>query len=145
MLSGEDRIIPIAKMLEYRSQKLTHKEIGKLLGCSKENVTQRLGRYRDHIEGLEAYKERKADVLHLKASMLLHELSPSKIKEMSGYQLVGSYGILSDKARLEEGKSTSNVSLAVTATRLSEDIERLEKELTTLPDLDGGVGEGDEG
>lgn len=146
-LAKQDRIdtvdidippIPLAKMLEYRAQKLSYDEIGKIVGCTRQNVQHRLAGYKEHIDSLDAFKERKADVMQVKQSMLLSHLTPDVIKGMSGFQTVGSFALLFDKTRLEEGRSTSNVSLADAALRLSEGLEGLEKELSNLPaDLDG--------
>lgn len=134
--STANKGIPMASILEYREQGLTLEEIGKLVGCSKQTVWERLEPYKASIEGLDAYKSRKSDVLQLKQSMLLDALTPDSIKEMSGYQLVGSYGILYDKGNLEQGKATSHVSIAEAATLLVDGLSGLSKDLDALPSLD---------
>lgn len=98
--------IPISKIIELRNKHLTFKEIGKIVGCSKQNVVERLQPYRQEIENLQSYKENRADVLAVVNSKILNSLSDEDIKNASAYQKVGMFGILYDKERLERGQAT---------------------------------------
>lgn len=126
-----DEVIPIAKLLEYRQRDMSLEEIATLVGCSRQNVWNRLKDYKADIEGLEAYKSRKSDVLHLVGSQLVGALTPKVIKEMKGRDLAVAYGVLYDKAALEDGKPTAMIAYSDLCAG-SEDVEARLKELGVI-------------
>ena len=122
--------------LQERNPNMTHKEMGALLGCDRSNVSQRLSEYKPVVESLDRYRKHEGKVLatiRKRVSDSLQDLTPEDLKASSLRDRVVAYGILYDKGRLEEGKSTSNVSLAEAALSLSEGLAGLEKELSSLP------------
>lgn len=126
-----EEVIPIAKLLEYRQRDMSLEEIATLVGCSRQNVWNRLKDYKADIEGLEAYKSRKSDVLHLVGSQLVGALTPKVIKEMKGRDLAVAYGVLYDKANLEDGKPTALVAYSDLCAS-SEEVESRLKELGVI-------------
>jgi hypothetical protein len=99
------------KVFELKQRGLSHAQIGKLLGCSHQNITQLVKRYGREFEGLADFKESKGDYLLAKQRQLLDGITPKKIDKMSGKDLAISFGVIFDKHRLETGESTSNLSL----------------------------------
>ena len=107
-----DDVIPISKIIELRKRGLTYKEIGNILGCTRQNIELRLRPFKAEIEALPSFKEQKADVLAVFQQKILNSLTPGDIKSMPvGSRLTG-FGILYDKERLERGQSTENISYA---------------------------------
>ena len=109
----ENETIPIAKMLKLKLDhpNLSYEKIGKLLGCTKANVIQRLRPYKDEIESLPAFKKNRGDILAIVQNKLLNSISLDDIKGASLLQKVTAMGVLYDKERLETGQSTSNTSV----------------------------------
>ena len=107
-----DDVIPISRIIELRKRGNSYSEIGKILGCTKQNVELRLRPFKREIEALESFKEQKADVLAVYQLKLLNSLTEGDIKRMPpGSRLTG-FGILYDKERLERDKSTENIAYA---------------------------------
>jgi len=120
--------IPIEVIITYRKKGLTTQEIGTLLGCSHSAIVQRLRDYKGYIDNIGAIKQNKSDLLHIKQAQLLNHLTLDEIKKASAYQKVGMFGLLYDKARLEDNKSTSNVSYADMTARM----QALDKQLEDM-------------
>ena len=107
-----DDTIPIGKLIELRNKGLSHSEIGKIVGCSKQNISERLQPCIKDIDNLKSFKENKADILAIHQSRLLNNLTTEDIKKSSGYQKVGMFSVLHNQERLERGESTSNIAYA---------------------------------
>lgn len=111
-------IIPIEDIIEYRNKGLSHQEIANLVGCSKQNVQERLERAGYNPERLKNFTKNRADLMAHIQSELLNSLTPEAINDMYPHQRVLCSAILYDKERLERlerGKSTNNI-LEVTGT-----------------------------
>lgn len=106
VLTYEHKDIPIARIIELRNKQLTYQEIANLLGCTKENICQRLRPYKQTIDNLKSVKEHRADTLTVVSSSILNSLTEEDIKKSSAYQKVGMFGVLYDKERLERGQVT---------------------------------------
>ncbi len=104
--------IPLSRIIELRNKQLTYEEIGQIVGCTRQNIAQRLQPVMQDVEGLPAWKENRADVLAVYQHKLLNSLTSEELQKASPYQKVGMFGILYDKERLERGQSTANVSYA---------------------------------
>ncbi len=123
-----DDVIPISKIIELRKRGNTYKEIGNILGCTRQNIELRLRPFKAEIEALPSFKEQKADVLAVFQQKILNSLTPRDIKSMPvGSRLTG-FGILYDKERLERGQSTENISYA----DMSAEVEGYKAELAAL-------------
>jgi hypothetical protein len=125
-------VIPISKIIELRNKKLTYSQIGKILGCSRENICMRLQPFRHSIENIKQVKDNRADTLAVISDTVLNSLTIEDIKKASAYQRVGMFGILYDKERLERGESTQNVAYANLSDKdLDTKIQELERKLGT--------------
>jgi type I restriction-modification system DNA methylase subunit len=131
-----DFVIPISRIIELRKRGNSYKEIGKILGCTKQNVDLRLRPFKAEIEALESFKEHKADVLGVYQQKLLNSLTDSDIKRMPpGSRLTG-FGILYDKERLERSLSTENVSYADYTEKISQEREIQAENLRKIKDIE---------
>lgn len=132
-----DQVIPISRIIELRNKKLTCEEIGAILGCSKQNIAQRLQPLVEELDGLTSFKDNRADVLAAYQAKLLNSLSTTEVQKASPYQKVGMFGLLYDKERLERGQSTSNVAYA----DYSRSIQDQDREIMALEQEVGIVSE----
>ena len=122
-----DDVIPISRIIQLRKRGNSYSEIGKILGCTKQNVELRLRPFKGEIEALESFKEQRADVLAVYQQKLLNSLTDSDIKRMPpGTRLTG-FGILYDKERLERGQSTDNIAVEALIEDLHNTQEQLDK------------------
>ena len=141
-----DNVIPIAKIIELRKRGNTYKEIGRILGCTKQNIALRLRPFKTEIEALPSFKEQKADVLAVYQQKILNSLTPGDIKSMPvGSRLTG-FGLLYVKERLVRGQSTANVAYKDLTGRVDEinaELAQLEAENPELAGL-GSEDQGDE-
>lgn len=102
--------IPLAKLIEYRNKGLSYQEIANIVGCSKQNISERLQYFTSSINHLQAVKENRADTLTVVSDTILNSLTPAEIKKAPFGTKITAYGILYDKERLERGQSTENIS-----------------------------------
>ena len=124
--------IPINKIIEYKSKGLSLRDIGKLLGCTHQNIAFRLQAITEEMEGLEAFKTHKADTLAVIQSRLLNSLTDDELKKTHPYQRVGMFGILHDKEKNERGIAQAIIGYTDLDRELQDydkDIEALEAEL----------------
>lgn len=123
-------IIPIEDIIEYRNKGLSYQDIAALVGCSKQNVQERLEVCGYNPARLKNFTKNRADLLAHIQSELLNSLTPAAINDMYPHQRVISAAILYDKERLERGKSTSNINVVeVTGT-----IQELQDQAAKLRD-----------
>ena len=138
-----NEVIPIARIIELRGKQLTYEEIGSILGCSRENICQRLHGYKASIDNLKSVKGHRADTLAVVGDTILNSLTPDDIKRSTAYQKVGMYSLLYDKERLERGQSTENIGYYDYTKGLDKVIEerdRLQLELGMTPqEIDADV------
>jgi hypothetical protein len=87
---------------------LSYTEIAKLQGVTKQAIHERIKAILPIPEN-QVFQDHRADILSNLQLKLLYNLDDSKIKDMSGQQIVTSAAILYDKERLERDKSTANV------------------------------------
>lgn len=134
-LPGKRKDIPIVDILEYKNQGLTCAEIGKLVGCSKQNVSDRLKAFQTDFVGLETFKSKRADILALFQKKLLYSLTNKDIKKMPGGSRILAFAQLYDKEQVERGKPTTIVGYQDIQGKLSDvdtEIAVLEAELAEL-------------
>ena len=101
--------IPLETLLElaHPDKKLSCGQIGKIVGCTKQNIQARLDR--EGITTLGNHKKNRADILALKSAQIIQSIDLSTIKKASLQQRLTGYGILYDKERLERDLSTQNI------------------------------------
>lgn len=80
-----------------------------MAGISKQAVSQALRRSGLDPEEIGRFKKDKSLILHGKQKILLDALTPEVVKGMSGRDKIVSFGIVYDKTRLEDDKSTANI------------------------------------
>ena len=120
LLDPIDDTIPLNKIIELRNKRLSFSEIGKILGCTKQNISQRLQPLLNEVDNLKSFKENKADILAVQQARLLNHLTTEDIKKSSAYQKVGMFSVLHNQERLERGESTANIAYADLSGKLEE-------------------------
>lgn len=115
--------IPLRALLKTAMQNpaLSNEEIAKIHGVTRENVRKRLLPYADRLQAIKEYWEDPETALILKEQELLVAMDSDKIAKASLKDTATSYGIISDKRRLEQGKSTSNQATQVILRVIRED------------------------
>lgn len=108
--------VDTGKILSLRYQnRLSWEDIAGLVGMSPAGVLQRVERYRDIFESaanVEAFEINESKLLAAgRLKLLAHAFKDEVIEKMSGYQAIGSYGLIFDKQRLLDGKSTGNLAI----------------------------------
>lgn len=104
--SSGPKYIPLADLIEYRKKKLSYDDIGKLVGCSGQNVQQRMADL--DIEGFENFRKSKDTEYELLQHKILKSVDSTSIEKTPFVQRVTALAILEDKIRLIQGKSTAN-------------------------------------
>ncbi len=108
----KDAKVNVKKALELRLKGVSQADIARHFNCSRSAVTQALAPYRDlPLDQLDAWKSHKGDLLEAYQVALLQSLTPSDIKSMAPASRITAAAILFDKARLQRGESTNNISL----------------------------------
>jgi hypothetical protein len=110
--------IDVQKALKLRLQGNTFEEIGAVLGVSKQAVEQRLDGFKEFFRGItgigdiNAYAEERKQILSAAEQTLLRSvLDEQAIQKAPLASRVMAFGVLYDKRRLEEGKSTENLGI----------------------------------
>ncbi|MBQ09307.1 MAG: hypothetical protein CMD96_05915 [Gammaproteobacteria bacterium] len=104
--------IPIELLISYQQKKLSGTDIAKIVGCSDSNVRKRLAEAGYPIQKAKHFKEHEATIIGLKRKEILESISEGDKKKASLMQKVTSYGILFDKQRVLEDKSTENIAFS---------------------------------
>jgi hypothetical protein len=97
----------VQKAIQLKQQGNSYKEISKILGCSPQNIHQKI---KDLIpkSDTEKYIAERADILAKKNQKVLEYLDDEKLKKSTAMQIASIYGILYDKERIERGLSDNN-------------------------------------
>ena len=94
---------------------LTYDQIGDIVGLTGSAVFQRLDKYESLFRDADvngAFQARESAVLAgLRAKLLAHAAKDGQIEKLSSYAAIGSYGLLFDKQRVIDGKSTANIAV----------------------------------
>lgn len=113
--------IPIEVLIEYRRKGLTQKEIGKLLGCSDQNVKMRLAGL--GLETLDTFNDNKVyeyDLIERKhINKLLDGESKKPMEDMTIAAIAG------DKGRVIRGLATSIADHRVVTADLKDVLNRM--------------------
>jgi len=107
------KLIPIETIIEYaeREPPLSYSEIAAIVGCSRENVFQRLQSVGYTRLNRKNYEKNRTFTFQFLQSKLLNSINDDDIKGINPLQRVVAAGILYDKERLESGKSTQNINV----------------------------------
>ena len=110
-------------------------EVARLLGVSPQAVQQRLLRHKQFaavLNNLEVYRDSRLDLMSAAEITLIRSLiDDDAIKKAPLAARATTYGILNERRRLEEGKSTSNALHGV--------LVRVQREALELGVKQGGV------
>jgi transcriptional regulator with XRE-family HTH domain len=101
--------LSLAEIADLRAKGVSLEKIGRLAGVSKQAISQLIKRNGLDPEDVAVFKRDKSLLLHSKQKLLLDSLTQEEIKKMSGRDKVVSFGIVYDKTRLEDDKSTTNI------------------------------------
>ena len=101
--------IPIETIIELRKKNLSCSQIATLLKCNPSNITRRLKTIDEAIETTNHYRSNRGFLLSLEQNRIRHSITNADLKRAGLRDKVISIGVLFDKERLEEGKSTENI------------------------------------
>jgi len=101
--------IPIELIIDLRKKQLSTGQIAKLVGCSRPNIVQRLQKAAVDIELTYKFRKHRGEILANLQRRIIQSITPADLEKAGLRDKVISSGILFDKERLEEGKSTSIV------------------------------------
>ena len=116
--SGPKPKIDIVKVLKFRAQGVTYKDIAILLKCTAQQASVAVGKLGGLVNNedgrLTAYRNHEADILDAIRCKLIEAIGdklavPAEAKKIDLQRLVWSFGVLMDKARLMRGESTTNI------------------------------------
>lgn len=96
-------VLSLERMMYLRVSGLTHVEIGLVMGCTEDNVAQRLKPFREKLDSLRDFQANKGALYDLKQQDLYNALTPDKIEDMPGKDLIQGMKTLEDMGRKEKG------------------------------------------
>ena len=105
--------------------------IAKKMGCCHQNVSVQIKPYIQLLNNMPEYESTLPNLLRLKASLFLAELTPQKISKLGAAQLTRPIAELIEKARLLEGLTSANIDVHMT---LCTSIDAIEAEIQALQD-----------
>lgn len=123
--------IPIEQLIDLRQKGLTVTEISKIVGCTDGNVARRLVKVADSIDNTHKYRKHRGFIYAWMQNRILQEVSPTDIKKAKLIDKVKAISFLHNQERLEEGKSTQNITYAdmiKARKQVQDEIEALEAE-----------------
>ena len=103
--------------------------IAKKMGCCHKNVSAQIKPYIQLLHNMPEYEKFLPNLLKLKASLFLAELTPQKISKLGAAQLTRPIAELIEKARLLEGLTSANIDVHMT---LCTSIDAIEAEIQAL-------------
>ena len=122
----------ISNILKLRIQGKTFQQIADIYKKSKQAIHQQIQGLYEYLDKdqLQAFRERKIDILDaLEHKFLSEAVKPSRMKRASSRDMVVNYGIISDKNRLEQGKSSMNVDIRGDITAVDARLAEIDKAL----------------
>lgn len=126
--------IPIQEILDLRKRKppLSLSQIGKILGCSRQNIHDRL---RDFDEdGYERFRKSPDSVYEVLQHKIISKIDDHKIAKSNLQQSVWSLGVLEDKKRLIRNETTEVIDINILVTNIQERKKRRD-ELLKIVDV----------
>lgn len=100
-ITPHNKQIPLELLINYSEKGLSLVDIGKQVGCTHSNISQRFKSAGYIPEHFRAYKESRADIMAFVGSKMLLSLTDADIQKMAPRDRVVSYGILHDKEMIE--------------------------------------------
>lgn len=97
------------EVVDLRMKGLSHNQIAKVCGCSRQNVSYLLRQHGKGLEKVETFKKNRADILAVKQAEVLDSITPAKLVKMPPKDAAIAFGVLFDKERLERNQSSENI------------------------------------
>ena len=104
--------IPIERLIELRKKNLTHAEIAKIIGCTREAVTRSLLRH--DVEGLDRFQEHEGSIWAYHRRRVLRSITDKDLQKSTLLQKTIAAGTMMDKQMLKEGKAGRADTLTIT-------------------------------
>lgn len=123
------------ELVELHEKGLSKVQIAKLKGCSVSAVKYHLRSLTTKFAGLEKFKSVESDLLRIKVKDMVSSLTTGKIESMSGRDLVWCIAVLTDKIRLLEDKTTSNVGFKGIMLHVTENLDKIKEVESKLSEL----------
>lgn len=103
------KIYSTEELASMKDRGLSLSEIGKIIGRSKQAVSQRLKAHGISIQEAEVFKKDRSAILRHKQKLLLESIDKGVISKMSGKDRFISLGIAIDKEMMLEGKAVNSI------------------------------------
>jgi len=138
---GKKPPVTLEKIIPLRERGFSFGEIGKLLGVTKQRIHQIIRASGFDPGAVAEFKTNKSSLIHHKQKLLLDGVTPEAVEAMCPRDRIVGFGILYDKARLEDGFSTSNVAGRFVSIDLTKIAARLDEKDDSLTEPKGEDGE----
>lgn len=140
---GRQRTIDPMRVLELKLKNgLSHVQVAEIIGCSDRTIANVMRQFKGLLESthlLDAYQEHRAKLFSAAEFELLTDLMDEKKRESASLNNTAyAFQQVMNARRLEEGKSTSNVSYAQICTDLEAVRKRKEELKVELAKLNVG-------
>jgi transcriptional regulator len=118
--------IDIEDILAYKKKGLSHSEIGKMVGCSEQNVSNRIQSL--ELESLENFRNHKDSVMESIQRSALKNIGDAELKSMNPLQRITAAAILQDKIQVIRGQATEIIDHRVMVVDLNRVCDQLRAE-----------------
>jgi len=137
--------IPLETIVALREAELSYEEIGKLVGCSKATIANRLKPVLGKIKAVGNYRKARSNLLAVKEMDILGGITPEKIEKTAVKDLAFAFDKVYAAGRLEDNKSTANIATYAHLLREKEQVEDdLREDENELKELEAYYGPVDE-
>ena len=103
------KYIPIESLIQYADKGLSYEQIGKQVGCSSANVSNRFKSFGYTPERVRAFNQSKTSILSVLQANILNSIDIESIKKAPLQTKVWCYGVLHDKQADLERKQMAAV------------------------------------
>jgi len=101
--AAKNEALSLERMMYLRVAGATYLEIAMMLGCTEGNIVTRLKPYREKIDSLRDFQENKGNLYDLKQQDLYAALTPEKIEDMPGRDIIQGMKTLEEMSRKVNG------------------------------------------
>lgn len=109
----------IEEIADLRGKGVSLAQIARMRGVSRQAIAQTIKRHGIAPEDVETFKKGKSALLHAKQKILLDHITPERVRTMAVRDATVSFGIIYDKTRLQDDKSTANLAAQFTEINLN--------------------------
>jgi hypothetical protein len=141
--------IPIETLISLRNTgELSMKSIAQIMGCSAQNVTNRLWEADAKLRAMKHFRKAKSDLLQVKQMEIMSAMNEKKMKQAPLREQAFALNVVNTMSRLEDNQSTNNTAITYAQIRRNEDdqqdvIQKSEAELKQLEEENKEYLEGD--